>query len=89
VGEGITIGFDAFKRATIIGTEMAGLNGAIYSFTMPHTGIRFSIPAEKLFHVNGTPRENFKPALLIDLTKQKVTEDKILQEAINYSSRFK
>ncbi len=30
VGEGIAIGFDALKRATIIGTPMAGLNGAIF-----------------------------------------------------------
>jgi C-terminal processing protease CtpA/Prc len=55
VGEGITIGFHALKRATIIGTKMAGLNGAIYSYKLPNTGIGFSIPVEKLFHVNGTP----------------------------------
>src|SRR4030095_9318202 len=36
VGEGIAIGFDALKRATIIGTRMAGLNGAVYSFRMPN-----------------------------------------------------
>ena len=53
VGEGIAIGFDALKRATIIGTPMAGLNGAIFSYKMPYTGIGFSFPAEKLFHVNG------------------------------------
>ncbi|HYJ39084.1 MAG TPA: S41 family peptidase, partial [Chitinophagaceae bacterium] len=50
VSEGITIGFDALKRATIIGTRMAGLNGAIYSYQMPHSKIRFSFPVEKLFH---------------------------------------
>ena len=61
VGEGITIGFDGLKRARIIGTKMAGLNGANYSFTMPSSGIGFSFPAEKLFHVNGTPREDFIP----------------------------
>ena len=33
VSEGIAIGFDALKRATIIGTRMAALNGAIYSFS--------------------------------------------------------
>jgi carboxyl-terminal processing protease len=85
VGEGIAIGFDAFKRATIIGTQMAGLNGAIYSYQMPHSKIGFSIPAEKLFHVNGTPRELFKPAIVVDLTWQKADEDLILKQAIYFS----
>lgn len=84
VGEGIVIGFDALKRAVIIGTPMAGLNGAVYSFTMPHTGIGFSFPAEKLFHVNGTPREDYKPTIQIDLIKQKDGEDYILQEGLKH-----
>lgn len=65
VGEGIAIGFDELKRATIIGTEMARLNGAIYSYRMPGSGIGFSFPAERLFHMNGRPRELFTPGILI------------------------
>ncbi|MEP6615943.1 MAG: S41 family peptidase [Ginsengibacter sp.] len=84
VAEGITIGFDAIKRATVIGTKMAGLNGAVYSYSMPNTGIGFSIPAEKLFHVNGTPRENYKPRILVDVTLQKKGEDLILKEAMKF-----
>ncbi|MGB8194675.1 MAG: S41 family peptidase [Chitinophagaceae bacterium] len=84
VGEGIAIGFDALKRAVIIGTPMARLNGANYSFTMPHTGIGFSFPAEKLFHVNGMPRENFTPAVTIDMSKQKPGTDSILQTALSF-----
>jgi C-terminal processing protease CtpA/Prc len=61
MGEGIAIGFDGMKRAMIVGEEMAGLLGAIYSFTLPETNIGFSIPVEKLFHVNGSPREDFVP----------------------------
>ena len=82
VGEGITIGFDGLKRATIIGTTMARLNGAIYSYQMPETKIGFSFPVEKLFHVNGKPRENFVPAIVVDLAKQKVGEDAILARAL-------
>jgi len=87
VGEGIVIGFDALKRATIIGTPMAGLNGAIYSFKMPNTGIGFSFPAEKIFHVNGTPREDFHPAIEIDPTKERPGEDYILQQAMKYVAK--
>jgi carboxyl-terminal processing protease len=84
VGEGITIGFDALKRATIIGTKMAGLNGAIYSYTMPNTGIGFSIPVEKLFHVNGTPRENFYPGIIVSKPRGNTGEDVILSTAIKH-----
>jgi carboxyl-terminal processing protease len=68
VGEGIVIGFDALKRATVIGTPMARLNGAIYSFQMSHTGIGFSFPVEKLFHAhNGLPREVYMPPQVVKL----------------------
>jgi len=87
VGEGIVIGFDALKRGTIIGTPMAGLNGANYSFTMPHTGIGFSFPAEKLFQVNGRPREIFKPHILVDMTGPASSKDKILEEAVRFLNK--
>ncbi|WP_426062178.1 S41 family peptidase [Hymenobacter sp. B1770] len=67
MGEGLAIGFDALQRATVVGTEMARLNGAIYSYTLPHSAIGFAIPAERLFHVNGQPRESFRPPVYVDL----------------------
>jgi C-terminal processing protease CtpA/Prc len=84
VAEGITIGFDALKRATIVGTRMAELNGAIYSFSMPNSGIGFSIPVEKLFHINGKPRENFVPPIFVDVRKQKQNEDLVLKTAVQF-----
>jgi carboxyl-terminal processing protease len=89
VGEGIAIGFHALKRATIIGTTMARLKGANYSYQMPESKIGFSFPAEKLFHVNGTPRELFVPDILVDMTRQVKEEDVILKVAIEYISRLK
>jgi C-terminal processing protease CtpA/Prc len=64
MGEGIAIGFDGIKRAKIIGTDMAKLLGAINGFTMSETKIGFQIPTERLYHVNGTPREKYKPTML-------------------------
>lgn len=63
MGEGIAIGFDGIKRAKIIGTEMAGLLGAINGFTMSETNIGFQIPTERLYHINGMPREKYKPTI--------------------------
>lgn len=83
VGEGIVIGFDALKRATVIGTPMAGLNGAIYSYQMPNTKIGFSFPVEKLFHTqSGAPREAYTPTLVVKL--QGTGEDEILLAARAY-----
>lgn len=71
IAEGIVIGFDALKRPAtkIIGTEMARLKGAVYTFEMPNTKIRFSIPIERLYHINGTPREQYIPLVFIDWRK--------------------
>jgi C-terminal processing protease CtpA/Prc len=68
VGEGIVIGFDALNRpfTKIIGMQMAQLNGAVYSYELPNTKIHFGFPAERLYHINGLPREQWKPGILVD-----------------------
>lgn len=66
MGEGMAIGFDGMDRATVIGTKMAGLIGAVWSFKLTESGIGYQIPAERLYHVNGTPRENYLPKVLTD-----------------------
>ncbi|HEV2801674.1 MAG TPA: S41 family peptidase [Pyrinomonadaceae bacterium] len=67
MGEGITIGMDGMRRATIVGTEMARLVGATSGIRLPNTGIGVTFPTEKLFHINGNPRENFVPPVRINL----------------------
>lgn len=64
MGEGIAIGFDGMKRTKVIGTEMAKLLGAVDGFVMTETQIGFQMPTERLYHVDGTPREKYKPAIL-------------------------
>ena len=77
MGEGIVLGFDGISRAKIIGTKMAGLLGAIDGFKLSETTIGFQIPTERLYHVNGTPREDYRPKYLEDniyTTWEKVNE---------------
>lgn len=78
IAEGITIGFDAMKRphTRIIGTNMARLNGAVYSYEMPDSKIRFSFPAERLYHVNGTPRESYIPQGLVAMLENPIQQSK-------------
>jgi len=74
IAEGIVVGFDGLHRTStqIIGTELARLNGAVYSFELPFSKIRFTFPAERLYHINGMPREQFIPAVFVDWRKEKV-----------------
>lgn len=66
MGEGMAIGLDGMGRATLVGTAMAGLRGATHSDKLGKSGIGFAFPGERLFHVNGTPRERFAPGVLVD-----------------------
>jgi len=70
MGEGIAIGMDGMKRGIVVGTRMAGLNGAIDSITLPNTGIGVNFPTERLFHINGTLREDFVPPVPVNLVHQ-------------------
>ena len=88
VGEGIVIGFDAFKRAVIIGDRMAGLNGANYSYRLPHSGIGFSFPVEKLFHNNGTPRERFRPTVDVDYIQGAGNRDHVIETAVKLANKY-
>jgi carboxyl-terminal processing protease len=60
MGEGLAIGFDAIG-VPVFGTRMAGLRGAVYDRRLAHSGLVLKLPAERLSHVNGTPREAFVP----------------------------
>lgn len=81
MGEGIAIGLDGMGRATVVGTRMAGLNGAVFDLQLPNTGIRLNYAAEKLFHLKGTPREEFVPPVEVRLTGRE-TGDAILAEGV-------
>lgn len=63
MGEGLAIGLDATGRARVIGTPMAGLQGALYDVVLPRTRLTVRIPMERLYHVDGTPREAWTPRI--------------------------
>ena len=60
MGEGLALGFDAIG-ARVEGGPMAGLLGAVYDYKLEQSGMVIKFPVERLFHVNGTPREEFVP----------------------------
>jgi carboxyl-terminal processing protease len=60
MGEGLAIAFDAIG-ADVRGDPMAGLLGAIVDYPLGHSGLVVKLPTERLYAVDGTPREAFAP----------------------------
>ncbi|RZJ32416.1 MAG: peptidase S41 [Brevundimonas sp.] len=58
MGEGLAIGMDALGARTE-GGPMAGLLGAIYDVRLERSGLVLKLPAERLYAVDGTPRDAF------------------------------
>lgn len=67
MGEGMAVGLHALGRATVVGTRMAGLAGGVESFTMPASEVSFQIPVGTIHTMDGTPREQWAPPVLVDL----------------------
>ncbi len=61
MGEGLAVGLDALG-ALVVGESMAGLLGAIYDHRLPRSGLVIKLPTERLYAVDGAPREVFRPA---------------------------
>ena len=80
MGEGLAIGFDAIKRGKIVGTEMERLGGEIGFISLKNYNFGVRIPVIKLFHINGTLREEFIPEFYV---KQKnMNSDNVLNTAL-------
>lgn len=60
MGEGLAVGMEALG-AEVTGGPMAGLLGAIYDHRLPNSGLVIKLPTERLYAVNGAPREAFRP----------------------------
>ncbi len=59
MGEGIVIGMDAAANAHTIASDMGDLLGAVYSEPLGHCDATVELGVESLFHVDGTPREDY------------------------------
>ena len=85
MGEGMTIGLRAAANATYVGTKMAGLRGAMAEVNLPGLQAPLRFPVERLFEVNGNPRELAVPDILVteeELAAGRDDEDVILRRAL-------
>lgn len=80
MGEGMAVGLDTMGRAAVVGTPMAGLAGGVESFTLDASGISFQIPVGTIHTMDGTPRERWRPPVLV--TPSESTQDAILTRGL-------
>jgi C-terminal processing protease CtpA/Prc len=82
MGEGLAIGLNATRGAAVLGQPMAKLLGANAETVLPHSNIVVRLPAEKLFHVDGTPREAALPCAVATAARDDVAKDSELEAAL-------
>lgn len=85
MGEGIVIGMDAATDAHIITSNMGDLLGGLSNYNLSSSSARIDLGSETLFHVNGTPREDFEgDVMLIGADRNENGEDAALKAALHY-----
>ena len=84
MGEGMAIGFDGMKRATVVGTEMYRLAGGMKSVKLLHSNFSARISIEKLRHLDGRLRETYVPPIYFNQTE--TTNDEALTQVLHLIS---
>lgn len=88
MGEGLAIGLNAIRGAPVLGQPMAHLLGANGEAVLPHSNIVVRVPTEKLFHIDGTPREAVIPCAIRTSGPGSPTEDPELKFAIDLALKL-
>lgn len=81
MGEGLAIGLDGMERAKIVGTEMEKLAGSVVGYSFKNRNFGYRISTDKLYHVNGTIRENFVPEYFVKQNNE--LNDDVLIKALS------
>ncbi len=86
MGEGIAVGFDGMKRAEIVGTEMKRLAGSDFDFKFNNQNFGYKLILQKLYHINGTPREKYVPPTYVSQTR--IEKDETLEKGIELINKM-
>jgi len=87
MGEGLAIGFEGMERGNIVGSEMERLAGGMNGFLFKNQSFGFRLSTEKIFHINGIPREKYIPTTYIKQTT--ITKDETLEKGIKLINKLK
>ncbi len=90
MGEGMTIGLDALGAKAVIGAPMADLLGGIKRVELTESGAWLELGFERLYHVDGSYREDFVPNIRLDSADtDEQGQDPALQSALKLLSMNK
>ncbi|MEL7231529.1 MAG: S41 family peptidase [Pseudomonadota bacterium] len=81
MGEGLVIGLDAAAGAYTITSDMGDLLGGLWNYDLSAIPARVDLGGEALFHVDGTPREDYQPDLFIENAENGGSSQDIALEA--------
>lgn len=84
--EGFAMGMQGIKRAVAVGTPMAQLGAGTAHATLSNSKIGVQVSAEPVYDVSGRSRDEFVPAVTVDLTRADFSgsRDPILDAAMEY-----
>ncbi len=86
MGEGIVIGLNAAADAPVVGSPMGHLLGAMIEDELPKACLKISFANEKLWHIDGRPREDFVPTVPVPSADTAIDgSDAALAEAIKWA----
>jgi len=80
MGEGMAVGFDGMNRAEIVGTEMKRLAGSDFDFKFDYQNFGYKLILQRLYHIDGTPREKYIPEHYVSQTTTE--KDEILEKGM-------
>jgi carboxyl-terminal processing protease len=69
-----------------VGSELGHLLGAKFDESLPSSGVSVSLGEEQLFHVNGTPREEFYPAIYVSPAERNGARDPAFEAILRYEA---
>ena len=85
MGEGLVTGMDAAADAVTIGSDMMNLLGSIWTEEIGGADASLYFAGESLFHVNGTPREDYIADIVVDPANVGADgSDPALSKALNF-----
>jgi len=88
MGEGLVIGLDAAAGAYTIASDMADLLGALSNINLEKSGARMDLGTETLFHVDGTPREDYIANMPLESADREADgSDPAMRSALEYLRR--
>ena len=87
MAEGFAMALSGLGRARIVGTRMARLGAAVGRIELPYSKIAVQISTEPVYAINGTPRWELEPDVIVNPLGHADGNDRFIAAAIEELER--